>query len=680
MKICPFCFEEIKDENAARCGNCGAELNPPQNPALGIEEDPAAVTEEPAKLKESTDADNAVQWNKNTPSSQQADPVQSFKNDITTLFKHSGDFSVLDNKIFTEINRVGRNKYNFSRAEIIAVLKGLSDDIRLNLVTLDTNILLIKKGKADYVYEVGKRAIIEFIAVNLMDVSLGDLSVTFIWDEKKLGNKQKIKNIPSKNASDKFKCAIVPNVSGDAILKMVLEYTDSKGDLIISEGEISVNVREKSISDKSEVHIEKIEIHDIGAAEDINIGSQIERAFKQKSDSQIEKEVEECILLRLNENQIANGKRIKTLIEELNEDLKKENLTDALNEAKNILELDPENGFARSIKKDIETKIENGKQEQEEHLISDYKHLKQEKMFIQAQERLHEIIRLNPQNQFAKQELNQLGIQDIIDKPLYADAALLNIVYGLMEKKIYLFSKNTIYLGRSSGDFSSTVDIGLRLEPLDNEHPENFEATRKISKYHAQISFTEDNILLKDLSKNGTFVNGKQIKENPNSAYIIKDGDEINIATVLKLKVRILKSGFKSSYNQMTRTWHTIDGKLSNSGIGIDIVGGIDAVKLSRINNYADKEEYVILIRKVAIIGNSPDNGIYINDKSISKLHANILYKDGTYWIEDNNSSAGTYVNGEKIRKRVQLRNGDRIKFGNVTTVFKAIPKGKEGA
>lgn len=56
---------------------------------------------------------------------------------------------------------------------------------------------------------------------------------------------------------------------------------------------------------------------------------------------------------------------------------------------------------------------------------------------------------------------------------------------------------------------------------------------RQISRCHAQIERDSEGYLLRDLaSKNGTYVNGQEVKDRP---YRLKDGDEIQIALCVRL-------------------------------------------------------------------------------------------------------------------------------------------------
>jgi serine phosphatase RsbU (regulator of sigma subunit) len=62
-------------------------------------------------------------------------------------------------------------------------------------------------------------------------------------------------------------------------------------------------------------------------------------------------------------------------------------------------------------------------------------------------------------------------------------------------------------------------------------------------------------------------------------------------------------------------------------------------------------------------IGRQPGNGLVLRDNRASRHHAQIVYENGSYFIEDQNSRHGTWVNGERAARRA-LRNSDRIEFG----------------
>jgi pSer/pThr/pTyr-binding forkhead associated (FHA) protein/Mg-chelatase subunit ChlD len=54
---------------------------------------------------------------------------------------------------------------------------------------------------------------------------------------------------------------------------------------------------------------------------------------------------------------------------------------------------------------------------------------------------------------------------------------------------------------------------------------------------------------------------------------------------------------------------------------------------------------------------------IVVNESTIGRRHALIEYKDYSYWIVDQGSINGTFVNGEPVNSEVRLKHGDRIRL-----------------
>ena len=61
-------------------------------------------------------------------------------------------------------------------------------------------------------------------------------------------------------------------------------------------------------------------------------------------------------------------------------------------------------------------------------------------------------------------------------------------------------------------------------------------------------------------------------------------------------------------------------------------------------------------------MGRQSDNHLALRDNRISRAHARIVYDNG-YHIEDLDSRHGTFVNGERVTRKM-LRSSDRIEFG----------------
>ncbi|MCJ7596711.1 MAG: FHA domain-containing protein [Desulfobacterales bacterium] len=69
------------------------------------------------------------------------------------------------------------------------------------------------------------------------------------------------------------------------------------------------------------------------------------------------------------------------------------------------------------------------------------------------------------------------------------------------------------------------------------------------------------------------------------------------------------------------------------------------------------------------IVGRAPENGVHLNDQSVTRRHAKITRKEDKFYIEDLNSQNGTSVNGYLISPgfQVQIKEGDFIVIGNIS-------------
>lgn len=81
--------------------------------------------------------------------------------------------------------------------------------------------------------------------------------------------------------------------------------------------------------------------------------------------------------------------------------------------------------------------------------------------------------------------------------------------------------------------------------------------------------------------------------------------------------------------------------------------------------------DYELLKRKCEI-GNHPQADLYIEKDTVSCKHAGIDYQDGLYFIEDFNSTNGTYVNEVPLtyKQKLKLSSGDEIRFADVRYRF----------
>lgn len=77
------------------------------------------------------------------------------------------------------------------------------------------------------------------------------------------------------------------------------------------------------------------------------------------------------------------------------------------------------------------------------------------------------------------------------------------------------------------------------------------------------------------------------------------------------------------------------------------------------------------------ILGRNPDCHVVINGTAVSREHAHILKIQGKYYIEDQKSRNGTFVNNEQISGRTALKDKDKIKICDFICTFSEPPEVK---
>ena len=92
----------------------------------------------------------------------------------------------------------------------------------------------------------------------------------------------------------------------------------------------------------------------------------------------------------------------------------------------------------------------------------------------------------------------------------------------------------------------------------------------------------------------------------------------------------------------------------------------------SQGNQGAESYEDICVTKKMTRIGYGPDADIQIQADTISQLHARIDRDGETYYIEDLNSTNGTFVNDEPLayKERRKLNSNDMIRFADVRYRF----------
>ena len=235
--------------------------------------------------------------------------------------------------------------------------------------------------------------------------------------------------------------------------------------------------------------------------------------------------------------------------------------------------------------------------------------------------------------------------------------------------------------------------------------------SNEASRRHARVFFSGASVLVEDLgSTNGTMLNNSRVRApQPLSGgdilivghvhYLVVAPGSTGDQTILGGRLATPDQSFVVDEGDADRTsvrlafptpagWNPID----NFGSALD-AGKSDLDVLSELAVRhaltADNTSAVLMVvddealhtlyslpfapgRSSWTIGRSPSCDLTINHITISAIHAVITCDNGDWQVEDRQSTNGTTLNGKRVESK-QIKDGDRVGFGKVHLVFKAL-------
>ncbi|EOR03180.1 FHA domain-containing protein [Acinetobacter genomosp. 15BJ] len=70
-------------------------------------------------------------------------------------------------------------------------------------------------------------------------------------------------------------------------------------------------------------------------------------------------------------------------------------------------------------------------------------------------------------------------------------------------------------------------------------------------------------------------------------------------------------------------------------------------------------------IERDMLVGRHQDADILLQSADISRRHAALLLKDKQLWVQDLNSSNGTFINDVRVEQETELHDGDIVQFAS---------------
>ena len=100
--------------------------------------------------------------------------------------------------------------------------------------------------------------------------------------------------------------------------------------------------------------------------------------------------------------------------------------------------------------------------------------------------------------------------------------------------------------------------------------------------------------------------------------------------------------------------------------------GAIAYLKLINLRrNLKFKMHESYSVKENTTIGRSKRCHVFIDDPFLSKNHARIFLKDGSFYVEDLGSTNGSFLNGRRLGSQsVRIKDSDKLSFGNISFIF----------
>ena len=122
-----------------------------------------------------------------------------------------------------------------------------------------------------------------------------------------------------------------------------------------------------------------------------------------------------------------------------------------------------------------------------------------------------------------------------------------------------------------------------------------------------------------------------------------------------------------------TITLAKVDPLMDAPGRADDVVvdlGDIAAGEAILVVRGGDEEgAHFVLRTQVTTIGRHPESDIVLDDITVSRRHAQVVFSDGAYAVRDVGSLNGTYVNQQRTDE-TRLYHGDEVQIGKFRLVF----------
>lgn len=174
---------------------------------------------------------------------------------------------------------------------------------------------------------------------------------------------------------------------------------------------------------------------------------------------------------------------------------------------------------------------------------------------------------------------------------------------------------------------------------------------------HAVIERRADGYALKNLAvRAGTIVNGIRAE-----TVELHDGDRIGISDY------VLSFHLRPGTREDRVVAQTSAARPAQAPAAAAAAGAVAGTSAWLVNGKG--ERFGVHAGAGTQIGRALDNDIVVNDASVSRHHARIESRNGTFTMRDLGSQNGTWVRGQRVSE-APLNDGDSVKLGDAVFTF----------
>ncbi|MBN7794993.1 FHA domain-containing protein [Parahaliea mediterranea] len=202
-----------------------------------------------------------------------------------------------------------------------------------------------------------------------------------------------------------------------------------------------------------------------------------------------------------------------------------------------------------------------------------------------------------------------------------------------------------------------------------------------LSRRHAELFIEGDHLRVVDLgSSNGTFVNDQRI-----STGVARPGDELRFDQQRFLVVGPAVARAPEDAADRTQLRDDLEDPAREDSRGQEPrehrhrtdSGAVTEPEQARFHLLAGADQsgprdVPLLLDRHYRMGRAAGCDIHLEDRSVSKCHAELRHTDGQWQVLDTGSSNGILVNGRRVVEHHPLEDGDRLQLGRLCFVFRS--------